>query len=99
MPGIHDDRLELRMDYTSVAEFTANFDYGDDDNDEIIIVIYLFQTIQTASEASSFWEYSGRGLKVTIHLHLVPRLRTTGAILHSPLHTHVVQISFYCLYC
>jgi hypothetical protein len=46
------------MEYTSVAEFTAN-----DDNDEIIIIIYLFQIVQTASEAFSLWEYSRRGFK------------------------------------
>jgi hypothetical protein len=41
------------MGYPSVAEFTAN-----DDNDAIIIKIYLFQIVQTASEAFCLWEYS-----------------------------------------
>jgi len=89
-PGAHDNPFELRMGYTSVAEFTAN-DY----NDEIVIIIYLFQIVQTASEAFSLWEYSSRALKLTTHLHLVPRLRMKGATHHSPLYIHVVQIYFY----
>jgi hypothetical protein len=90
-PGVHADSFELRLGYPSVAEITAN-----DDNDEIIIINYIFQIVQTASEAFSLWEYSSRGLKLTTHLHLVPRLRMKGAIHHSPLHIHVVLIYFYC---
>jgi hypothetical protein len=50
-PGVHDERFELRMGYPSVAEFTAN-----DDNDEIIIINYLFQIVQAASQAFPLWE-------------------------------------------
>jgi len=80
------------MGYTSVAEVTAN-DY----DDEIAIIIYLFQTVQTASEAFSLWEYSSRALKLTTHLHFVLRLRIKGAIHHSPLHIRVVHIYIYCV--
>ena len=33
-----------------------------------------------------FWDKSGRGVKLTIHHHLVPRLRVSGAELVLPLY-------------
>ena len=35
--------------------------------------------------------YSGRGMKVSIHLHLVPMLRMSGAIISFPTHLHGVH--------
>jgi hypothetical protein len=35
------------------------------------------------------WEQSGRGMKLTTHLHLVPRSRMEELYLHSPIRLHV----------
>jgi len=39
------------------------------------------------------WVQSGRGVKLTTHVHLVPRLRIRGARPPLPLRLHVVVLS------
>jgi len=36
------------------------------------------------------WWKNSQGVKMTTYLHLVPRLRTHGAYIHSPIHLHCV---------
>ena len=60
----------------------------------IIIIIIIFSKLYRPTLMLSLFllgEKQGRDLKLTSRLHLVRRLRMTGAIHHSPLHIHVVH--------
>jgi hypothetical protein len=65
---------------------------------------FLLHIVQTVSEAhpASYpmgylglfpWGQSGRGVKLSTHLHLVPRSRMVELNLHSPIYLHSIVLN------